>query len=65
MIIQTFVAQPKSTNFPDIALPGPALSPDDLEKLAAGMEADQDFLNEDRSEAYLAQLKTTWSKTKP
>ena len=65
MIIQAFVAQPTSNNFPDISLPGSALSPDDLEKLAAGMEADQNFLSEERSEAYLAQLKTTWSKAKP
>ncbi len=64
MIIQNFVTRPKPNNFPDISQTGPALTSDDMEKLAAGTEADLDFLNETESEAYLAQLKTIWSKTK-
>ena len=61
-MIQAFLTQPDSKKFSEISLEGPALSASDLEKLAAGMEADNDLLNEPEAEAYLARLKSSWSK---
>ena len=62
-MIQAFLAQPDSKNFSEIGLAGSPLSAGDLEKLAAGMEADKDLLNEPEAEAYLARLKSSWSKS--
>jgi hypothetical protein len=46
----------------ELSLPGPALTPQAIEELAASMEADQDFLSEQESEKYLLQLKSAWRK---
>ena len=64
-LIQQFIHRAKSTKFPAIALPGPSLSNEELESLAAEMETDQDFVSEVNAPAYLAQLKSAWSKEKP
>jgi hypothetical protein len=63
-LIQFFVTRTTSTKFPDLALSGPALSNEELELLATEMEADQDFVSEPKAVAYLAQLKSAWSKEK-
>jgi hypothetical protein len=63
IFIQAFVKQFKPTAFPDISLPGPSLTPEEIEKLAVAMEADDDFLNESESIEFLSQLKSGWSKS--
>ncbi len=62
VMIQAFLTQPDSKNFPEIGLIGPPLSANELEQLAASMEADNDLLNEPEAEAYLTHLKSSWSK---
>ncbi len=50
-------------DFSKISLPGPPLTGRAVEKLAAEIESDVDFLSENEAPAYLAQLKSEWSKS--